>query len=367
MTIKEVKEKYIDKFDIKEIIFLYINDKCESKRKTIPVEEFLKGNLKENYPSLDKATFTVRRKECADDGGDGMAFIKACNQLTISLAPGEKNAFDYEKIIKTLRDENRTVLIEREDYWNGAMYMDEFYKRPWDYRLLLPTIFESFGEKDTYFKGVRFPFGTPLQAKYYALALPYEAEPFGELLDEVVVQAYQELVELAKTHPENLKTMTKDELGNLLEKIIEDGWDWGSLLPLISTAYGTEDEEDLPSPEDVFSDLEKDFIKIFYNERPEPALDGLKTSHFKPVRTRSYLSVLDCFRYFDKEVRSKYPTGAIVEITVKVNPDAVPFISTEFVTKYDFRIGSSASVEDFIEYAQKGGKEACWTIDLEKH
>lgn len=365
MTIKEVKEKYIDKFNIKEIIFLYINDKCENKRKTIPVEEFLKGNLEENYPSLDKATFTVRREECADDDGDGMAFIKACNQLIISLAPGEKNAFDYEKTIKTLHEENRTILIEREDYWNGAMYIAEFYKRPWDYRLLLPTIFKSFGEKDTYFKGVRFPFGFPLQAKYYALALPREAEPFAELLDEVVVEAYQELVELAKTHPENLKTMTKDELDNLLEKIIEDGWDWGSLLPLISDAYGTEDEEDFPSPEDVFSDLRKDFIKIFYNERTEPTLDGLEVSHFKP--TKKSLSVLDCFRTFDKNVRSKYPTGAIVEMTIKVNADAAPSISMELITKYDFRLGSSMPVEDFIEYAQKGGKEACWTIDLEKH
>ena len=369
MTIKEVKEKDIDKFDVKEVIFLYTNYKRENKRKTIPVEDFLKGDLKENYPSLDNASFTVRREECPSDDGEGVAFIKACNQLMISLPLEEKNAFDYEKTIKAIRDENKDTLIEREDYWNGAMYIAEFYKRPWDYRLLLPTIFKSFGEKDTYFKGVRFPFGTPLQAKYYALALPREAEPFAELLDEVVVEAYQELVELAKTHPENLKTMTKDELDNLLERIIEDGWDWSSLLPLISDAYGTEDEDededDFPSPNDVFTDLREDFIKIFYNERTEPALDGLDVSHFKP--TKKSLSVLDCFRSFDKEVLSKYPTGAIVEITIKVNADAAPSIFMELVTKYDFRLGSSIPVEDFIEYAQKGGKEACWTLDLEKH
>ena len=57
----------------------------------------------------------------------------------------------------------------------------------------------------------------------------------------------------------------------------------------------------------------------------------------------------------------------LVEITIEVEADGTMSSSTTFVTKYDFRLGSSVPVEDFIEYAQKGGKEACWTIDLEKH
>ncbi len=85
MTIKEVKEKYIDKFRIKEVIFFYINEKLENRRKAFPVEEFLKGDLEENYPSLDKATFTVRREECEDDDGDGVVLIKSHNQLMINL------------------------------------------------------------------------------------------------------------------------------------------------------------------------------------------------------------------------------------------------------------------------------------------
>ena len=85
MTIKEVKEKYIDKHGVKAVTFLYTNEKMENKSKSFPVEEFLKGNLEENYPSLDKATFTVRREECEDDDGDGVVLIKSHNQLMINL------------------------------------------------------------------------------------------------------------------------------------------------------------------------------------------------------------------------------------------------------------------------------------------
>lgn len=364
MTIKEVKEKYIDKYGVKAVTFLYTNEKLENKSKSFPVEEFLKGNLEENYPSLDKATFTVQREECEDDDGDGVYRIKTLVQLMIRLAPGEKNAFDYEKTIKTLSEEIKDNRIEREDYWNGAKYIAEFYKRPWDYKRLVPTILKSFGEKDTYFKGVRFPFGTPLRAKYYALAFP-QVGKFGSLLDEVVVQAYWELVELAKTHPENLKTMARDELDNLLAKTIEEHWD--SLLPLIEDDFGVTSEEDLPDEQTVFDSLEPDFFIVFYHERAVPRLDGLFVSDFSPIYADSYLSVLDCFRLFDRAIRSKYPMGAIVEITIEVEADGTMSSSTTFVTKYDFRLGSSVPVEDFIEYAQKGGKEACWTIDLEKH
>lgn len=85
MTIKEVKEKYIDKFHVKEVIFLYTNKEHKNKRKSFSVKEFLKGDLEENYPSLDEATFTVRREECEDDDGDGVILIKTQNQLMIDL------------------------------------------------------------------------------------------------------------------------------------------------------------------------------------------------------------------------------------------------------------------------------------------
>ena len=368
MTIKEVKEKYIDKYGVKAVTFLYTNEKMENKRKSFPVQEFLKGNLEENYPSLDNATFTVQREECEDDDGDGVYLIKTLVQLMIRLAPGERNSYDYEKIIKALHEKANEAFSDKENYWDGAKYIAEFYRRPWDYKAIVPNILRCFKEKDSYFRGRRFPFGSlgspTMRAKYYALALPQTGK-FGSLLDEVVVQAYGELVELAKTHPENLKTMTRDELDNLLAKTIEENWEF--LLPLIEDDFGVTSEEELPDEQTVFDSLEPDFFIVFYNERAVPRLDGLLVSDFSPIYADSYLSVLDCFRSFDKEIRSKYPTGAIIEVTIEVEEDGTTSSCMTFVTKYDFRLGSSAPVEDFIEYAQKGGKEACWTIDLEKH